>query len=165
MNHDCRRSLLEKSLPGLWAYCRRIASNRQLARELLQEVCVRVLSGDGPDDPGRFLAWGCGIARHVLAHGWRMRERLRVELPLEGDLAEQLCAPTGSDPEDQVDARAWMARAVVKVDREGLELLVRRYVLEETGEELAGQLSRSSAALRMRLMRLRSSLSAVSPPR
>jgi RNA polymerase sigma factor (sigma-70 family) len=159
MNHDRRRSLLENSLPALWAHCRRIAGDRQLARELLQEVSVRVLSGEGPADPGRFLAWGCGIARHVLSHGWRMRERLRVELPLEGDLAEELCAPTASDPEDQVDARAWMARAVVEVDREGLELLVRRYVLEETGEELAGQLAQSSAALRMRLMRLRSTLS------
>jgi RNA polymerase sigma factor (sigma-70 family) len=160
MNQDRRRSLLENSLPALWAHCRRIAGDRQLARELLQEVSVRMLAGEGPSDPRRFLAWGCGIARHVLSHGWRMRERLRVELPLEGDLAEELCAPTASDPEDQVDARAWMARAVVEVDREGLELLVRRYVLEETGEELAGQLAQSSAALRMRLMRLRSSLSA-----
>jgi RNA polymerase sigma factor (sigma-70 family) len=164
MNQE-RRRLLESALPALRVHVHRIAGNRQRARELLQEVSVRILAGEGPTEPDRFLAWACGIARHVVAHGWRRRMRQNAELPLEGDLVEELCAPAGSDPEDQVDARAWMARVVVEVDREGLELLVRRYVLEETGEELADQLAQSSAALRMRLMRLRTSLSASSPGR
>jgi hypothetical protein len=56
-----------------------------------------------------------------------------------------------------------MARVVGDIYEEGLELLFRRYVLEETGRELADEFAQSPAALRMRLMRLRSMLSARAP--
>jgi len=47
------------------------------------------------------------------------------------------------------------------IDSEGVELLYRRYVLQESGKELADDLASSPAAMRMRLMRLRSSVSAM----
>ena len=162
MNRDSRRNQLMVCLPQLLGYLRKLTQSRQVAGELLQEVSVRILAGDAPDDAGRFLAWSLGIARHVFARDWRMRKRERDVLPLEADLLERIRTPQ-SDPEGRIDARDWMSRMNVFIDHDGLELLVRRYVLEETGSELAGELDQSSAALRMRLMRLRSRLHRVCP--
>jgi DNA-directed RNA polymerase specialized sigma24 family protein len=146
----------------LRGYLRRLCGDRQMATELLQDVSVRILAGDGPTDPGRFLAWCCGIARHVLAYDWRMRKRARAELPLEDELVEEMTAPT-VDPESHVDARTWISRVRGHVGDNGLELLVRRYVLGESGRELAEQRAQSAAAVRMRLMRLRSSIYETGP--
>jgi RNA polymerase sigma factor (sigma-70 family) len=164
MDGKSRWDLLVKNMPMLHAYVRRIVGDRETANEILQEVSLRILSGDGPHDRDRFLAWGRGVARHVIALDWRMRRRARAVLPLEGELMEQL-SDRVADPEGHIDARASLARVMVEVDSEGLELLVRRYVLEETGKELADELAQSPAALRMRLMRLRSSLSSRAPRR
>lgn len=164
MTRDHQVNLLVGSLPILSAYVRRIAGSRHNASEILQEVSVRILAGEGPEEPERFLAYCCGIARHVLAHHWRMRKRARAQLPLDGELLDEIGGPP-SDPEGRVDARAWMLRVMGRVDSDGLALLVRRYVFEETGSELADQLAQSSAALRMRLMRLRAALLATGPGR
>jgi len=154
-----RWDLLVRSMPALHAYVRRLVGSRETANEILQEVSLRILSSDGPRDRERFLAWSRGIARHVIALDWRMRRRAREVLPLENELMEEISDPV-ADPESHIDARASLARVMVDIDSAGLELLVRRYVFEETGKELADQLAQSPAALRMRLMRLRSSLSA-----
>ncbi|HEY5450966.1 MAG TPA: hypothetical protein VIQ54_19565, partial [Polyangia bacterium] len=66
-----------------------------------------------------------------------------------------------ADPEAVLDARVRVQRLVQDMDSEGLELLYRRYVLQESGRELADDRASSPAAMRMRLMRLRSSVSAM----
>ena len=155
-------SLLVDCLPMLHGYLRRLVGDRERANEVLQEVSLRMLITRGPDDPMRFSAWSRGIARHVVAHDWRMRRRTLEEQPLDGDLIEEISAPP-TDPEGHLDARVWMSRVRDDIDDGGLELLFRRYVLEETGRELADELSQSPAAIRMRLMRLRSTVSAHAP--
>jgi DNA-directed RNA polymerase specialized sigma24 family protein len=151
-----RWDLLVGNMPRLHAYVRRLVGDRETTNEILQEVSLRILSGDGPRERERFLAWSRGIARHVVALDWRMRRRARAVLPLEGAIVEELHDRV-VDPEGHIDARASLARVMGGIDSAGLELLVRRYVFEETGKELADELAQSPAALRMRLMRLRSS--------
>jgi DNA-directed RNA polymerase specialized sigma24 family protein len=146
----------------LHGYVRRLVGDRERINEVLQEVSLRMLITRGPDEPMRFSAWSRGIARHVVAHDWRMRRRALDEQPLEGDSIEELSAPP-TDPEGHVDARVWMARVRDGIDEAALELLYRRYVLEETGRELADEMAQSPAAIRMRLMRLRSTVSAHAP--
>jgi DNA-directed RNA polymerase specialized sigma24 family protein len=154
-----RWNLLVACLPALQAYVRRLVGDGEAAKEILQEMCVRVLSGESPTDRDRFLAWSRGIARHLIALGWRMRRRAQAEVPWEDDLPEEVGRPA-NDPEGHLDARAALGRIMVDVDGRGFELLVRRYVLEETSTELARALVQTPAALRMRLMRLRSAASA-----
>jgi DNA-directed RNA polymerase specialized sigma24 family protein len=154
--------LLIDSLPMLHGYVCRLTGNGERARELLQEVSLRMLATKGPDAPERYSAWARGVARHVIAHDWRMRRRAQAEQPLEGELLEEVSA-VGPDPEAYLDARDWIARIAGDIDSDGLELLYRRYVLQETGKELADELEQSPAAIRMRLMRLRSSASALAP--
>jgi len=153
-------SLLIHSLPMLQAYVRRLADNDEQAKEILQEVSVRMLATEGPDDPERYAAWARGVVRHVVAHDWRKRRRARAEQPFEEDQVEEFVEPP-TDPEAHLDARACVERIVGDLDSEGVELLYRRYVLQESGKELADELARSPASVRMRLMRLRSSVSAL----
>jgi RNA polymerase sigma factor (sigma-70 family) len=159
-NSKTKWSLLIRVLPMLQGYVRRLADNDEQAKEIMQEVSVRMLATEGPGDPERYAAWARGVVRHVIAHDWRKRRRARAEQPFEEDLVEEFVEPP-TDPEAHLDARAWVERIVGDLDSEGLELLYRRYVLQESGRELADELDRSPAAVRMRLMRLRSSASAL----
>src|SRR6185369_17866840 len=112
--------LLVGCMPALQAYVRRAVGSHDVANDVVQEVSIRVLTGDGPCEPERFLAWSRGIARHVIALGWRMRRRAAAEMPLEEDQIE-MQSHTMWDPEQHIDARASLARAMVDIDSEGIE--------------------------------------------
>jgi RNA polymerase sigma factor (sigma-70 family) len=157
---EAQRPRLVGVLPMLRAYVRRLTDDREQAKEILQEVSVRMLATEGPDDPERYGAWARGVVRHVIAHDWRTRRRERAEQPFEEDEIEELVGPA-CDPDAHLDARAWVERLADDLESDGLQLLYRRYVLQESGKELANELASSPAAMRMRLMRLRSSVSAL----
>lgn len=153
-------SLLTGCLPMLKGYVRPLAGSDEEAKEILQEASVRLVAATGPDDPERYAAWARGVVRHVIAHHGRARRRARAEQRFEEKLVGAFVEPP-ADPEAHLDARAWFERIKSDLDREELELLYRRYVLQESGRELADDLASSPAAMRMRLMRLRSSVHAL----
>lgn len=144
--------LLESCIPMLRSYVRRLVKNDEVANEILQEVSVSILSSASPDETGRFSAWSRGVARHVISREGRRRRKQQAELECD---PESLEAHDGTDLEHSATLSQTLSRAVDKLDRDALVLLIRRYVLEETPTELATALARSPAALRMRLMRLR----------
>jgi RNA polymerase sigma factor (sigma-70 family) len=150
--------LLVEHLPMLRTHVRRLVNGDEAVGDVLQEVSLRILVCDGPaEDPARFAAWSRGVARHVAAYHARSYRRTSRHLPLEHAL-DETAVEAGADPERTFDARETLARAFRGLDADARELLVRRYLLGETGEELAGERAQSSASLRMRLMRLRASL-------
>ena len=155
-NGACRSRwrLLVDVLPMLNRYVCRLVGNGDRANEILQEASVRMLTTEGPTDPDRYAAWGRGVVRHVIAHDFRMRRRALSEQPLRDRDMDEIWDPS-SDAEAHVDARVSIARIAGDLDSDGLTLLYRRYVLQETGRELADELAQSPAAIRMRLMRLR----------
>jgi RNA polymerase sigma factor (sigma-70 family) len=159
-NDESKWRLLLGALPMVQAYVRRLTGDRERADEIVQEVSVRMLTTEGPDEAERYAAWARGVVRHVIAHEWRMRRRERAEQPFEEQIIEEL-AVASADPEGHLDARAWVERVAGDLDSEGLQLLYRRYVLQESGKELADELESTPAAMRMRLMRLRTSVSAL----
>ena len=57
-------------------------------------------------------------------------------------------------------ARESLLHAMNDLDPDGLDLLIRRYILGKAGKDLAEEMELSPAALRMRLMRLRTTLKA-----
>src|SRR3954469_23440373 len=85
---NTRWDLLVGSLPMLRAYAQRLTGDGEQTNEILQEVSVRMLATEGPDDPERYAAWARGLVRHVVARDWRMRRRARAEQPLEEELVE-----------------------------------------------------------------------------
>jgi RNA polymerase sigma factor (sigma-70 family) len=149
--------LLVDCMPALRAHVRRLVGDQEAANEVLQEVSLQILLCDGPcDDAERFLAWSRGVARYVAAHHVRARKRSGRQLSFDDELEET--PQPATDLEGHIDARNALARAVVGLEPDSVELLVRRYVLGETGEALAGERAQSAAAVRMRLMRLRATL-------
>jgi DNA-directed RNA polymerase specialized sigma24 family protein len=142
--------------PALWRYVRRRVDDRDTTDEIVQEVSLRALEGHGPLDAGSFLAWSVGIARHVLGMEWRRRRRVRAQVSLEDPCTGELRDPTAG-PDRIVDARVSLMR--VLGNSEGAALLVRHYVRSGVGtaNDLAHELGLSPAALRMRMVRLRSS--------
>lgn len=152
--------LLIDCMPRLRAFVRRLVGDRDIEEELLQEISLRALAGQGPGDEEFFLAWSCGIARHVIGIEWRRRRRARAELPIEDEgLADELCDPMAF-PDTCVAARESLLHAMNDLDPGGLDLLIRRYILGKPGKDLAEEMELSPAALRMRLMRLRTTLKA-----
>ena len=147
-------------MPRLRAFVRRLVGDRETEEELLQEISLRALAGEGPGDEEFFLAWSCGNARHVIGIEWRRRRRARAELPIEDEgLADELCDPMAF-PDSCVAARESLLHAMNDLDPDGLDLLIRRYILGKAGKDLAEEMELSPAALRMRLMRLRTTLKA-----
>jgi RNA polymerase sigma factor (sigma-70 family) len=135
-------------------------ADREAQHDVLQEVILTILSDVGcPEDTARFADYCRTVVYQVVA-----REQSRPEI--EPEPAELLSAdedapdsdPTDplGDPEHAADTREELARAVDRLKEDALELLVRRYVLEENANELARDLAKSPASLRVRLMRLRS---------
>jgi RNA polymerase sigma factor (sigma-70 family) len=147
--------MLVGCMPTLFAFVRRRVGDRETANEILQEVSLRALAGEGPRDPDNFFSWSCGIARHVIGMEWRRRRRVRAEQPLDDPTIDQICDPVAS-PDRRFDARASLERAIGN-DTESLTLLFRRYLDNVSGKELATEMGLTPAALRMRLMRIRSS--------
>jgi len=137
----------------LRSYVRRLVRNDEIANEILQEVSVSILSSPSPEETGRFSAWSRGVARHVVSREMRRRRRHHAELDHALETFEILDA---IDLEHNATLTQTFSRAAVKMDKNALLLLIRRYVLEETPTELASAFERTPAALRMQLMRLRS---------
>ena len=146
------KGLLIDGRPALWRYVRRRVSDRDTTDEIVQEVSLRALEGDGPGDPDGFLAWCYGIARHVIGLEWRRRRRARAQLTLEDPSVEGLRDPMAG-PDRVVEARASLNRALG--NNASAALLVRHYA--GTGKDLARELGLTPTALRMRMMRFRSS--------
>ena len=150
-----RWSLLVRVMPMLRAYVRSLVRNSQSAEDVAQEASLSILLSEAPDeDTGRFSAWSRGVARHVAA---RERRRSRKGEVACGDEVPDTADPRG-DPERRASASEVLEQVTLDLDADSMELLVRRYVLEESAKELATELAQSPAAMRMRLMRLRSAI-------
>jgi len=147
--------MLVGCIPTLFAYVRRRVGDRETANEIVQEVSLRALAGEGPRDRDSFLAWSYGIARHVIGIEWRRRRRVRTEQSLEDPILDEIRDPLAT-PDRLLDARTSLQRAIGD-DSDSVALLLRRYLDNITGKELADEMGLTPAALRMRLMRIRSS--------
>lgn len=154
---------LIRCLPMLRTYVRRLVGDSDVASDVLQNVSVTILTTSGsPTDIAGFSAWCRGVARNVAAYELRSRRRSQHILPVGDDLAD---APDPvADPEDNAASRTKLERLAGHLDQSAFELLYRRYVLGESAKDLATELAQSPAALRMRLMRLRSHIRASDRP-
>ena len=150
-------ALLAECLPALATYVRRLARDRDLANDIVQEVCLRVLVGEAPRLPENALAWTRGIARHVARAEWRRRRAWHT--PGQGEDLPDNLRDGRSTPEEVADARASLARIVCGTA--DLTLLFRRHGEARGPTGLARELGLTPAALRMRLLRLRRSARAL----
>jgi RNA polymerase sigma factor (sigma-70 family) len=136
---------------------RRAVSDRETAHDVLQEVILTILSDvNCPEETARFPDYCRAVVQQVVTREQHVPEldAKAAELLSDDDLPESIDPLV--DPERAADTREELARAVDRMKDDALELLVRRYVFEENANELARDLAKSPASLRVRLMRLRS---------
>ena len=149
INRRRRSELLVRCIPMLRSYVRALVEDAEAGSDVFQEVILHMLgSADVPDDLAGFAA----AARRCAVEIVRGEVPPGGEQPLQDDPLDPWL-----DPEHAVDTREALERAVHHLGDDARELLVRRYVLGENARELASGRSQSPAALRVRLMRLRSS--------
>jgi DNA-directed RNA polymerase specialized sigma24 family protein len=147
--------MLVAEMRVLGAFIHRQVRDRDLTSEVLQEVSLRVLSGDPPRDREAFVRWACGIARHVIACEWHRRARARQGQSLDDDIANRLCDPVPT-PDRRIAARDVLLSAIGD-DEETFALLSRRYLQSFSTVEMAREAGLTSAAIRMRIWRIRAS--------
>lgn len=149
INRRRRSEMLIRCVPMLRGYVRGLVDDPEFAADVFQEIILHLLSDPAvPEDLAGFAEYGRRASRE-LSRGER---GFSAELPFEEEPQDPWL-----DPERAVDTREALERAVHHLGDDALELLVRRYVLGENARELATGRSQTPAALRVRLMRLRSS--------
>jgi RNA polymerase sigma factor (sigma-70 family) len=128
----------------VYTYFRRMGVASEAARDMSQETFVRAIAGSRRyrgDAP--FVVWLLGIARNVFRE-WARRHR---EEPVADPGSEQ-----GPDPTPSAEAMD-VGRTLARLDRDHREVLVLRFVLDLSGEEVARVLGVSHEAVRQRVAR------------
>jgi RNA polymerase sigma factor (sigma-70 family) len=152
-----RAERLEAYLPSLMSYVRRLVGDAEIARDVMQNVSVTILTAhEAPTNEPQFAAWCRGVARNVAAY--ERRTRRRTQSMIEEEELDRDRPDPETNPEESTHSRTILRSLVRELGADEFELLVRRYVLEEDSNELANELAQTPAALRMRLMRLRAIL-------
>jgi RNA polymerase sigma factor (sigma-70 family) len=134
----------------LLAYARHLLPDRQ--DDIVQEVGLRILlQPAAPVAQDQFGAWCRSIARNVVLEELRTVRYERAKVVALDETRHR----DVWDSELRAAARLTVLRQLEGIDAVARELLLRRYVLEQTSEEIARDMQLSAAAVRMRLMRLR----------
>jgi len=141
----------------LLAYVKRLAPPGCDGIDIVQEVGLRLLcQPDTSMIKDRLSAWCKSVARHIVLHELRAARYERAKLAAL-DVRRNVDA---WEPERRAAIRSTLVRELARLDPISRELLLRRYVLEQTSDEIARVTGLSSAAVRMRLMRARAALGA-----
>jgi RNA polymerase sigma-70 factor (ECF subfamily) len=140
-----------------------LVGNVEDAQDLVQDVGLRVLRHPtGPRDEACFQAWCRGLLRNSAAEHRRTAGRRPIELVGLG--IDDYCARlTPVDPMLAFERRTKLFDHLVDLTPRSRQLLVRRYVLEQTATEIASDTQSSPAGVRMKLKRLRSRLKRLLP--
>jgi len=137
-------------------YIRRRVRDDDLAEELFQDVSILLL-GPLRDRPigQAFEAWCRGIARNVLAHHFRKQRRQASLLNRAEPEGHMLLAQAPHDPEHSVATRELLTHLFMDIDERSRRLMVERYLIGRSAEEIARQAEQSPTSVRMKLMRVR----------
>ena len=125
-----RAERLEACLPSLMSYVRRLVGDAEIARDVMQNISVTILTAhEAPTNVPQFFAWCRGVARNVATYERRVRRRSQSMIP-EEELDRDRPDPE-TNPEESTNSRKMLRSLVRELGADEFELLVRRYVLEE----------------------------------
>ncbi|OHB61829.1 MAG: hypothetical protein A2Y76_07340 [Planctomycetes bacterium RBG_13_60_9] len=135
--------LLETGGPKLHALLARLTLREDVAEELMQDLFVKL---HGAKDQGRIDCWHAYARRTAinLAFDWRRRQAIRRTCSLDAaaERASDDAAPVSrlieSEELEQVLA------AIDQLNGASREVLVMRYIQQDSYEEIAGQLGKTA---------------------
>lgn len=145
--------LIERWHEPLFKYIRRLASDDDSAREIVQDVWLRVLRGIGKlRDGTRLRPWLFGIARRALTDQLRARYAQPSSADIDlGDIAADV-DQGGIEIEEEVQA---MERQLTLLPRTEREVLTLFYLRELSLEQVAEVLDVPAGTVKSRLFRAR----------
>jgi RNA polymerase sigma-70 factor (ECF subfamily) len=139
---------------------RLLRGDRTLADELFQEAWLEAIRQIVQFSPqrGAFRAWLFGIARRRVAYHWRRHAlRNRTEDAI-GDASATTTTLLPHDILEQIERGQVVEAALLFLQPDDRELLLRRYTDGETIAEIARHYGRTAKAVESRLARLRQEL-------
>jgi RNA polymerase sigma-70 factor, ECF subfamily len=137
-------------------YIRRRVRDDDEAAELFQEVSILLLGPLGEPPTGQnFDAWCRGVARNVLAHHFRKQRRQASLLNRAEPEGHTLLAQAPHDPEHAFATRELLTRLFADIDERSRGLMIERYLMGRSADEIAAEAEQSPSSVRMKLMRVR----------
>jgi len=149
-----RRELFVHEKQSLTRMARRLTGNVEDARDLVQEVELKIfLHPTGPRDADSFRAWCRGILRNKVIQFRRRAARRHESRHVGLDKLDNRPDRSLAELDASLEVKRFVDQTPALEERE-LEILVRRFVLEQNSKEIACELESSPAAVRMKLKRL-----------
>lgn len=141
----------------LYAYLLTIAPNSEVARDLLQDVCVKLWSKSDEFVPGsNFLAWACRVA-HFTALAYR-RDRARERVVFSDAVMEQLVEVSQRRAEESPRRAIALDDCIKALPPAQRKLILDRYSPDGSVAKLAADHGRSTKGLAVTLHRIRQAL-------
>lgn len=145
-------------------YIRRRVRDAEEAAEIFQDLSLIVLKHEnGPLEVDRFASWCRGLARHTLAHHFRSKRRRATLLDRAELEGSHLVGQGPYDPEHSFAARELLDRMFQNVDERSRRMMIDRYLLGKSAEEIGQRLAQSPTSIRMKLMRVRGAVMRTRP--
>jgi RNA polymerase sigma-70 factor (ECF subfamily) len=137
----------------LWA---RVAGDRQVAEDLLQETILAAMRSAGSfRGESSVSTWMCGIARHLVARHWESERRHEVTRSRLRAVADD---HDGEDDIDRVARREEVARALRMLPALQRQVLALKYLDGLAVQEIAEQVGRTRVQVQSLLQRGRDGL-------
>ncbi len=151
MDEDAFRAFYDRTAPALWGYLSRIAGDRQLADDLLQESYYRLLRARGPfESEAHRRNYLYRIATNLVRDGRRRPE------PRIAPLADDTSPAQGSESAGgDAERRAGLREAMRRLKPRDRALLWLAYAHGSSHEEIAGVLGVKTASIKLLLYRAR----------
>ena len=143
--------LTERWHPPLWKYLRRVAGSDDAAKDVAQDVWLRVLRGIGRlRDGSRLRPWLFGVARRALMD--RLRQQYAGVVDTDVDVAELAADQPADSFEEEIAAMEHELERLPVTEREVLTLF---YLRELSLAEVAEVLAVPAGTVKSRLFRAR----------
>lgn len=159
--HDQERflRLWATAQPAVAGYISSLIRDSAAAKDLLQETSLVLFRKFTEyDDQRPFLAWALGVAKFQVL-GYR-RDAARDLLRFDPGLLEQFTDQWAESAPAAHDAAAMLETCLGRLAGRARQIVQLRYFEELTAEDIARRFSKSGAAIRVLLQRIRAQLRA-----
>jgi RNA polymerase sigma factor (sigma-70 family) len=149
-------AVLELVSPRISGIALGICCDSELARETVQETCLRIIAGLGElREPAAFIAWVDRIATRASIDSLRWRNALTPSEPQ----TESLEAGGDAAETEDADLRLSLVDALARLSPAHRATVVLYYWLDQSVDEIAGALGCEAGTVKSRLARARDHLS------
>jgi RNA polymerase sigma-70 factor (ECF subfamily) len=142
---------------SLYAYLLTLVPVREVARDLLQDTCVKLWSKwDDFLPDSNFLAWACRVAYFtVLAY---RRDRARERTVFDNSVLEQLAKVGQEQVAESPRSAVALDECLSALPQQQRKLILERYSADNSVQKLAADSGRSAKGLAVSLHRIRQAL-------